>query len=57
MANSANEGDLKGYLRIRKIDYEYLPEFGNKSEEEKEYARLHFNNVVLDMSVELEVEK
>jgi len=57
MASSANEGNLHGYVRIRKIDYVYLPEFVNKSEEEKEYARLHFNNVVLEMNIELEVEK
>jgi len=55
--NSANEQNLPGYVRIRKIDYVYLPEFANKSEEDKEYARLHFNNVVLEMNIELEVEK
>ena len=55
--NSANEGILPGYIRIRKIEFVYLPEFMNKSEEEKDYARLHFNNVVLEMNIELEVEK
>jgi len=35
----------------------YLPKFKEKSEEEKEYARIHLNNVVLEINVELEVEK
>ena len=55
--NSANEGSLPGYVRIKQLDYVYLPEFEGKSEEEKEYARLHFNNVVLEMNILLEVEK
>lgn len=55
--SSANEGDLPGYVNIKKIEFIYIQEFQKKSDQEKEYARLHFNNVVLDMIVELEVEK
>ena len=55
--HSANEGALPGYVRIRKIQYDYLPQFENKSEEEKEFARLHYNNAILDMNIELEIEK
>jgi len=55
--NNANEGSLPGYVRIKKIDYVYLPEFKEKTEEEREHARVHFNNVVLKMNIELEVEK
>jgi ubiquinone/menaquinone biosynthesis C-methylase UbiE len=54
---SANEGKLPGYVRIKKIDYVYLPKYANKSEDEREEARLHLNNVVLEMNIELEVEK
>jgi len=54
---SANEGPLPGYIRIKKIEYAYTPEFQKKSDQEKEYARLHFNNVVLEMFIEMEVEK
>jgi SAM-dependent methyltransferase len=55
--DSANEGPLPGYVRIKTIDYVYLPEYENKSEEEKQYARLHLNNVVLEMNIILEVVK
>jgi hypothetical protein len=55
--NSANERSLPGYVRIKTIEYVYLPEFKGKLEEEKQYARLHLNNVVLEMNVILEVEK
>jgi hypothetical protein len=55
--DSANEGPLPGYVRIKTIEYIYLSEFKDKSDEEKEYARLHLNNVVLEMNVTLEVEK
>ena len=55
--NSANEGDLPGFVRIKKIEYIYLPEFHEKSEQEKEFARLHYNNVVLEMNIDLEIEK
>lgn len=55
--DSAHEGNLSGYVRIKKIDYVYLPEFKEKSEEDKEYARIHLNNIVLEINIELEVEK
>jgi hypothetical protein len=55
--NSANEGPLPAYVRIRTIEYVYLSEYKDKSENEKEYARLHLNNVVLEMNIVLEVEK
>ena len=35
----------------------FFPEFENRTEVEKEFARLHYNNVVLEFNVELEVEK
>jgi Methyltransferase domain len=55
--DSANEGPFPGYTRIKSIEYVYLPEFKDKSDEEKQYSRLHLNNVVLEMNVVLEVEK
>lgn len=55
--NSANEGELPGYVRIRHIEYVYLPEFAHKAEEEKAYCRKYYSHVVLNMNVTLEVEK
>lgn len=55
--NSANEGELPGYVRIMKIEYVYLDEFKEKNDDEKEFARMHYNNVVLEMNIELEIEK
>jgi len=55
--NSANEGNLPGYVRIKKINYVYLKEYEKKSQQEKDFARQHFNNIVLEMNIELEVEK
>lgn len=55
--DSANERELPGYVRIKKIEYIYLPEFKDKPEDEKEFARRHYHNVVLNMNITLEVEK
>ncbi len=55
--DSANEGEFPGYVRIKKIEYIYLPEFKDKSEAEKDFARRHYHNVVLNMNTTLEVEK
>jgi hypothetical protein len=55
--DSTNEGPLPGYVRIRTIEYVYLSEFEDKSDDQKAYARLHLNNVVLEMNIVLEVEK
>jgi hypothetical protein len=57
MWNSANEGQLFGYVLIKKIKYIYTSEFADKSDIEKEYARLHLNNIVLEINIEMEVEK
>jgi hypothetical protein len=54
--DSMEEG-LPGYVRILSIAFNYHPDFCNKSEAEKEFARRHFLNVVLDMDVVLEVDK
>ena len=54
---SANEGELPGYVRIKKIEYIYNKDFKDKSESEKDYARKHYNNVVLNINIILEVEK
>lgn len=55
--NSANEGELPGYVRIKRLEYVYLPEFAETPEAEREFARKHYNSVVLNMNVTLEVEK
>lgn len=57
LCGSTNEEKLPGFVRIKKIDYVYTPEFKDKSEDEKEFARRHYNNVVLNMNLTLEVEK
>jgi hypothetical protein len=55
--NCANEGELPGYVRIKKIEYIYAPGWSDKAESEKEFARMYYNNVILNMNVTLEVEK
>jgi len=55
---SANEGALPGYVRIKKIEYVYCQEFHDKPEDENEFfPRKHYNNIVLNMNITLEVEK
>lgn len=52
-----NEGDLPGYVEIVSVTFHYHPDFAQKSEADKEFARLHYANSVLDMEVLLRVEK
>jgi SAM-dependent methyltransferase len=52
-----NEGDLPGYIVITSLTFHYHPDFADKSDAEKEYARLHYLNAVLDMEIVLQVEK